>query len=394
MWDFTQGTNPDDEDDEPRPRPPVDARPEGESDAAMMFSLPDLPAREGDLRPVDPIRAFDEEFATTPPRRLQPLFGDPEPEPEPEPEPVIEVVPDPEPEPEPEPQLLEPQEPRSMDWGEKDAAPEPAPGPEPEAATDEDEEHDSRFYEYSLERTYEPTPPAERFIGMLGELPATISVFSPIGGVAYLEITGLDHLGHVTAYGPDEFMEPGFEITAELRDEHGGGFDITLEVVESYFQAGNRGLLHLTVTDVVERVGERETPRLPVSELAEASVVFSAVLPERFTMGVRVADVSARGLALLTEKTPAVGDTLTVNAVVGGRNIVCRVRVTRIDPAAFGRYRLGCEITRIGAADREYLGEIAASARSGTPDQRRPDKADVLKESRAEQGSLKERFGR
>ncbi len=34
-----------------------------EDEANLMFSLPDLPQREGDLRPVDPIAAFDEEFS-------------------------------------------------------------------------------------------------------------------------------------------------------------------------------------------------------------------------------------------------------------------------------------------------------------------------------------------
>ena len=68
--------------------------------------------------------------------------------------------------------------------------------------------------------------------------------------------------------------------------------------------------------------------------------------------------------------------------------------IARVDPAAFGRYRMGCEITWIGAGDRAFLADLAAVARSGSPDQRRPDTAEVLKESRTEQARLQERFGR
>ena len=240
----------------------------------------------------------------------------------------------------------------------------------------------------------ESSPLEQRFLGMLGELPSTISVFSPTGGVEYLQITGLDDSGRVIAYGPEEFTEEGFEITAELRDAQGSGYDIALSVSESYFQAGDRALLHMTVADIIERTGERETPRAPVSERAEATIRYSAVLPEKSAFEVRVADVSARGVALLAEKAVAVGDTMRVDAILTGRNVIMDVRVARVDPAAFGRYRMGCEITWIGAGDRAFLADLAAVARSGSPDERRPETTEVLKESRTEKSPLRERFGR
>ena len=60
--------------------------------AHLSFTLPDLPKREGDLRPVDPIEASFDAIN---------LFGEPEPEPELAPEPEAEIEPEPEPEPEP-----------------------------------------------------------------------------------------------------------------------------------------------------------------------------------------------------------------------------------------------------------------------------------------------------
>ena len=390
MWDLSSSSNSADDGDgadEARPRPlrpepgwpaaddtPVNERSDSEASdpddpAHLSFTLPDLPKREGDLRPVDPIKAFD----------AINLFGEPEPEPELALEPEAEIEPDPEPEPVPLHRADDeaPMFPRPVA-----AAPEPV---EAERGADHDPPAVSEF-----------RPPAaaleEQFIAMLGELPATISVFAPSGGIEYLQVASLDHAGRVIAYGPDEFMEPGFEFVAELRDAEGGGFDIQLTVVESFFQAGDRALLNMTVADIIERAGERETPRAPVSEVAEAQIQYSAVLPEKTRMEVRVADVSLRGIALLTDKVVAVGDTMRVDAIVRGRNIIMGVRVARIDPAAFGRYRMGCEITRIGAADRAFLGDLAASARSGSPDQRRPETIEVLSQSRAEQAPLKERL--
>ena len=363
----------------------ADQEPDGddEDEANLMFSLPDLPQREGDLRPVDPIAAFDEEFSAEAAERASDLFPDSDAEPAPWDQPV-----------------------EADDPAPARAADEPPLFPAFSAAADPTPAADETYQPKHIS----PSPPSEsapvlafraesspleqRFLGMLGELPSTISVFSPTGGVEYLQITGLDDSGRVIAYGPEEFTEEGFEITAELRDAQGSGYDIALSVSESYFQAGDRALLHMTVADIIQRTGERETPRAPVSERAEATIRYSAVLPEKSAFEVRVADVSARGVALLAEKAVAVGDTMRVDAILTGRNVIMDVRVARVDPAAFGRYRMGCEITWIGAGDRAFLADLAAVARSGSPDERRPATTDVLKESRTEKSPLRERFGR
>lgn len=354
--------------------------------ANLMFSLPDLPQREGDLRPVDPIAAFDEEFSATAADRASDLFPDPDPEPGSWDQPIEAD------DPEPVAPAADADEPPL--FSAFSPATEPAPAAEP--AYQPKHVSPSPLPESApvLSFRAESAPLEQRFLGMLGELPSTISVFSPTGGVEYLQITRLDDMGRVIAYGPEEFTEEGFEITAELRDAQGSGYDIKLTVSESYFQAGDRALLHMTVADIIERTGERETPRAPVSERAEATIRYSAVLPEKSALEVRVADVSARGVALLAEKAVAVGDTMRVDALLNGRNVIMDVRVARVDPAAFGRYRMGCEITWIGAGDRAFLADLAAVARSGSPDERRPETTDVLKESRTEKSPLQERFGR
>ena len=179
--------------------------------------------------------------------------------------------------------------------------------------------------------------------------------------------------GRVIAYGPEEFTEEGFEITAELRDAQGSGYDIAADGVGELLPgrrpgaAAHDGGRRSSSAPASGRRRERRCPSSP-----RPPIRYSAVLPEKSAFEVRVADVSRAGSRFWPKRPSAVGDTMRVDAILRGRNVIMDVRVARIDPAAFGRYRMGCEITRIGAADRAFLADLAAAARSGSPEQRRP----------------------
>ncbi len=202
-------------------------------------------------------------------------------------------------------------------------------------------------------------PPEQRFLAMLGDLPAAVSVFAPEGGVVSLTVTGVDAEGRITGYGPKAFMQEGYEVLIELRDQRGAGYDIVTVVEEAFFEGGERGELHMSVTSITRRNGERESPRVAVSELCEATVLYSTALPTNSTMQARIADLSAGGLSLTLERLPAVGDTLRLRGMISGRLMILRVRVARVDAAAFGRYRVGCEITQITPTDRAHLAELS-----------------------------------
>ncbi len=233
--------------------------------------------------------------------------------------------------------------------------------------------------------------PLAQFLGMLPALPAGIAVFSPAGGIVELELAGVDGR-RVVGYGPQVFMKVGAVITAQLRDASGAGYDVELRVEEAYFQAGDQALLYMTVREIVQRSGERETPRAQLAETAHAQVVFSQSLATGATYEVRLADISASGVSFISDQTPVVGDRFAVEIVLNGRRVLIDSRVTRVDPAAFGRNRVGCETSLENDWDRAALERLAGQADTSSPDHRRPDMKDALAASRAEQAALQERL--
>ena len=208
----------------------------------------------------------------------------------------------------------------------------------------------------------------------------------PPGGVARSRRAGRSRTARTSSWSRASSSSPSCETPTAA------AIDIQLTVVESFFQAGDRALLHMSVPTSSSARGERETPRAPVSEVAEAQIQYSAVLPEKSRMEVRVADVS------LARDRASHRQGCRRRRHDAGRRDRARPKHDHgsagrpYRPAAFGRYRMGCEITRIGAADRAFLGDLAASVRSGSPDQRRPETIEVLSQSRAEQAPLKERL--
>src|SRR5579862_4890808 len=91
-----------------------------------------------------------------------------------------------------------------------------------------------------------------RFLRMLAPFPVEVDVVSENGDPARLLMADLDD-GRIVAYGPQLLMLDGLVMTAQLRDPGGGGFDVILTVVRSFFQAGDQTLLHLEVTSIEER---------------------------------------------------------------------------------------------------------------------------------------------
>lgn len=230
-----------------------------------------------------------------------------------------------------------------------------------------------------------------RFLSLLPPLPAVVSVFSPEGGVVEVILAAVEG-DRVIAYGPQVFMHEGAHITPQLRDDEGNGYDVELQVDEAYFQAGDQALLHLRVVDLVERSGHREAARARLSSLGRARVQFSETLSEGFEVEVRLADLSERGLAFITDLAPAVGDRFVLSASLDRRIIEIDALVTHVVPASFGRNRVGCEISVPNDDDRAVLEQVTHRVDASTVDDRRPELNNALTQSRTEQRALQQRL--
>jgi len=239
-----------------------------------------------------------------------------------------------------------------------------------------------------------PTPSdmVSRFIAMLPDLPSTLPVFVPSGGVA--EITVLSAEGdHVAMYAPDELSKVGTRIEAQLRNDDGDGYDVLLHVQGSFFQGGDRVLVHASVADVVTRSGVRSAPRAQLAGVGRVRVVFSSVLAIGDEFQVRLADASTTGIAFITDALPAVGDRLAVAVDLGVRNVMLEALVAHVDPAPFGRNRIGCEIRVEHEQDRQALAEISAqSSDRSSEDARRPELGDAMSQTRSISSALHQRL--
>jgi hypothetical protein len=230
-----------------------------------------------------------------------------------------------------------------------------------------------------------------RFLRMLAPFPVEVDVVSQDGEPAELLMADLDD-GRIVAYGPQVLMQDGLVVTAQLRDPGGGGFDVILTVVRSFFQAGDQTLLHLEVSAIEERPGHRDTPRVRLSDSASVTVVRSGRLHAGHQFQARLADLSETGLAFLTELPLVSGDVVRVEADVDGRPVTVDARVVRIDTASFGRARVGCEVVHLGQASRAAITRAAGDDVEGSADERRPRAAEAREQHLAERKGLHSRI--
>jgi hypothetical protein len=234
-----------------------------------------------------------------------------------------------------------------------------------------------------------PTPAdlLQLALGVFPELPTIVEVLSADGGGFALRIADReDELLH--AYGPRTQMRKDLQLLARITDPRRGRYEVEFEVAEVFYHSAADALMHLTVTGVHHRKMRRASPRVAVSERAHARVLFCRTLPRDSRLDLRLADISATGVAFTGMGQLDPGDLLLVSTRIGGQAIHFEARVVRSDAAPYGRYRTGCEIIEFAADARENITAMAMSSpEDGSADQRRPDTEEATARN-AESGLL------
>lgn len=238
-----------------------------------------------------------------------------------------------------------------------------------------------------------PTPnPADLLqlaLGVFPPLPAIVEVLSEDGGGFALRLADReDDLLH--AYGPRTQVRKDLRLLARVTDPNRGRYEVEVEVAEVFYHSSADALVHLTVTGVHHRKMRRAAPRVSVNERAHARVLFCRTLPRDTRLDLRLADISATGVAFIGMGSLDPGDLLLVSTRIGGMAIHFEARVVRSDPAPYGRFRTGCEIIEYAADARENIAAMAESAPAdGSEDQRRPHAVEDMSQlRRAESGLL------
>jgi hypothetical protein len=236
--------------------------------------------------------------------------------------------------------------------------------------------------------TQTPADLLQLALGVLPPLPTIIEVLSEDGGGFPVRISDRDD-ALLQAYAPRTQMRKELRLLARITDPDRGRYELELEVVEVFYHSAADALVHLGVTGVAHRKMRRAAQRVSASERAHARVLFCRTLPRDTRLDLRLADISATGVAFTGTSPLDSGDLLLVSTRLGGTAIHFEARVVRCDPAPYGRFRTGCEILDFAAEVRDSVAALAEAAPAGgSEDQRGTDRAALSEMPPSESGLL------
>jgi PilZ domain len=198
----------------------------------------------------------------------------------------------------------------------------------------------------------------ETTVSVLSQLPTQIDVLSGDGGSIALEVTGHD-ADTIQALAPLHRVRVGLGVRLRVRDEHGAGHDIDMRVTELFYESEHAATVYLTVERLRRRSGRRASPRARMRDLALVGVLYSRKVGADAEFDAHLTDLSADGLAFVTDQPLAAGDLLTVMPTIDRKLVRLRVRVLHIAPAHYGRRRVGCEVTAVAGSERARLALLA-----------------------------------
>ena len=195
-------------------------------------------------------------------------------------------------------------------------------------------------------------------LGVLPPPPTEVEVLSEDGGAFLLRIVEQeDELLH--AFAPRKQVRKELHLLARVTDEQRGRYEVEFEVDEAYFHSAAEALVHAAVSGVRHRKMRRSAPRIPVTERTKARVLFCRTLPRHETLDVRLSDVSTTGIGFTSAQELHAGDMLVVAATLAGKIVDIETRIVRVDPAPYGRVRIGGEITDLAEKDRRLIADMA-----------------------------------
>jgi hypothetical protein len=195
-------------------------------------------------------------------------------------------------------------------------------------------------------------------LGVLPPPPTEVEVLSEDGGAFALRLVEQEgELLH--GFAPRKQVRKELHLLARVTDEERGRYEVEFEIDEAYFHSAAEALVHAAVSGVRHRKMRRSAPRIPITERTKARVLFCRTLPRHESIDVRLSDVSTTGIGFTSVKELHAGDMLVVAATLSGRIVDIETRVVRVDPAPYGRLRIGGEITELAEKDRRMIADMA-----------------------------------
>jgi PilZ domain len=197
---------------------------------------------------------------------------------------------------------------------------------------------------------------------LLPRLPATIEVLSESDGALRLRLLAV-HSETIEAHGPWLRLRPGMRLRARLEGGDGDRHDLDLIVSDLTQEDAFTARIRLKVTGLHRRKPGRVDARLPSAGRCGLYVITCRELPAGQQFPVEVVDLSASGLAFLTDRPFQLGDLVALMPTVNGVPVRLRARVLNARPAG-ERSRVGCEVIAVRDDDRARLARLAAAGGS------------------------------
>jgi hypothetical protein len=189
-------------------------------------------------------------------------------------------------------------------------------------------------------------------LGVLGEMPCRHVMVTAGHPNLWLEIHAAEE-GWLRCSQPRTLLAVGDELTVVVGDGHRAGYEVGCAVAE----VGPDSSMRLAVLDVRRVKPRRRHARRDVSE----SGLVRPPDGER-ELDVHVVDIGPDGVAFVSARRLAVGDSVSGMLNIGHRAFPIRARVIHVHSLGFGRVRTGCQFTELAEADRVLLDQVAKQA--------------------------------
>jgi hypothetical protein len=200
----------------------------------------------------------------------------------------------------------------------------------------------------------------ELALGVLPQLPHDVTCIRNDGGQVPLRLLKQQD-GYLYCEMSMLDAREGLQLTIPIDGAARGGYSIGCEIRTVYFLGGLQSAAQLDVTEVRRRKPYRAKQRIPATAIATLHVIVAQHHQLATPLLGRVIDLSSSGIGFTTESQLTVGDRLRIDAGIAGVTLHAEVSVVQSERIAFGRWRAGCQFTRLPLRTQHQLDQLTAA---------------------------------
>jgi PilZ domain len=203
----------------------------------------------------------------------------------------------------------------------------------------------------------------ELAVGVLGRLPLEVRASRDDGGTIALTILEpRDARLHCSLSVLD--AREGLKLTIPVDTGKRGGYSIGCEIDQILFMGGLDSAARLTITEVTRRRAYRTKERIDTTDVATLEILSSAHHRVGECLLARAFDISPGGIGFTSEIQVDRGDRVRVDTAIAGITIHAEALVVQTSTAPFGRFRAGCQFTRLPLATQHALEAFTAATKA------------------------------